>query len=173
MVDEAPAETAKLFAEIFAAGEVGAAIVVAQALGAAGDEFLSGLRIGEFGTAGIGETFLSRIGDLDHVAAQSTAGERCDLLHDRVGVVEEVADQHDVAGAADHRRVRQAIDERGMQDGGRQAFGGIAGGNRLHDARATDAFARAGEDFGERQHQHQRAAFLRDRGQRRLVHHRR
>jgi hypothetical protein len=55
MVDEAPAESAQLLAEVFAPGEIGAAIVVAQTLGAAGDELLAGFRIGEFGTAGIGK----------------------------------------------------------------------------------------------------------------------
>lgn len=60
-----------------------------------------------------------------------------------------------------------------MHDGGGEPFGGVSGRDRLHDTGTTDALARAREDFRQRQHQHQRPAFLGDGAECRLEHHRR
>lgn len=78
------------------------------------------------------------------MAAQSAPGKWAETGHDAIGIVEEIADQHDVAPAADHRRLRQPTAQRRVHQCRRQSFGSVAGGNRFHDAGAADALAGAG-----------------------------
>jgi hypothetical protein len=144
------------------AGKPGLAIIGGNRLGAAGDQFLAGFGVTEFGAAGIGKHFLGRIGDLDDVSADAAPGGGADTGLEGLIGVEKISDEDDVAHAADLAEFRQGVLHRCVRQCQRQPFGRVSRGNGFHHAGAADALARAGEDLGQRQHEHQGAALLGD-----------
>ena len=106
--------------QFLAAGGVEQAIVVAEHFGAAGGQLLAGLGIGELGAAGIGEGLLGRIGDLDQMGAHAVAGEHVEPGHGFVDRIEEIADEDDVAEAADAGQVGLGRQVAGMRSAARR-----------------------------------------------------
>ena len=76
MVDgKTPAETLAPTGQLLAAGGVEEAVFLFKRFGAAGGQLVAGFGIGEFGTAGVGEGLLGRVGDLDQMCANAVTGE--------------------------------------------------------------------------------------------------
>ena len=168
---EAPAEPLAPTGQLLAAGGVEQAVLVAEHFGAAGGQLVAGLGIGEFGAAGIGEGFLGRVGDLDQVGAHAVAGEHVEPCHGFLDRIEEIADDDDVAEAPDIGEVGLGRQVAGMHQLGGDAFGAVAGGEGIGEARPGDALAAARQQFGHGQRQHQRARLLGNAGAGRFVEH--
>ncbi len=61
------------------------------------------------------------------MATQAAAGKRAETRHDGRCVIEEIANEDEVAPTPHHRGFRQAASQRRVHQGGCQPFGCIAG----------------------------------------------
>src|SRR5207247_8589621 len=90
--------------------------------------------IGKFRTAGGGEGLLGRVGDLDQMCANAVTGDYVEPGHRLLDRIEEIADDDDVAEAANGREIGLGRQRAGMAELCRDAFGAVAGGERVGEA---------------------------------------